>query len=56
MSRSGDVYLMSKSLVLPNVTLEDKGVYHCRAEIEPTKYKDVSAKVVVLGVYAFEEL
>uniref|UniRef100_A0A3Q3VUQ2 receptor protein-tyrosine kinase n=1 Tax=Mola mola TaxID=94237 RepID=A0A3Q3VUQ2_MOLML len=48
MSRSGDVYLMSKSLVLPNVTLEDKGVYLCRAEIEPTKYKDVSAKVVVL--------
>lgn len=49
------IYLMSKSLVLPNVTLEDKGVYHCRAEIEPTKYEDVSAKVTVFGVYAFKE-
>lgn len=47
---------MSKALVLPNITIEDKGVYRCRAEIEPTKHKNASAKVVVFGEYAFDEL
>ncbi|XP_035525018.1 vascular endothelial growth factor receptor kdr-like [Morone saxatilis] len=41
------VLLMSKALVLPNITMEDKGVYRCKAEIEPTKHKNASAKVLV---------
>ncbi|XP_061581509.1 vascular endothelial growth factor receptor kdr-like isoform X2 [Cololabis saira] len=41
------VYEMSKSLVLPNVTMEDRGVYRCKAELEPTKHMDASAKVIV---------
>ncbi|KAI3351635.1 hypothetical protein L3Q82_020471, partial [Scortum barcoo] len=40
-------FVMSKALVLPNITMEDKGVYRCRAEIEPTKHKNASAKVLV---------
>lgn len=42
---------MSKALVLPNITMEDKGVYRCKAEIEPTKHKNASAKVLVFGEY-----
>lgn len=38
---------MSKTLILPNITMEDKGVYRCRAELEPTNYKDVSKSVFV---------
>ncbi|KAM8908561.1 vascular endothelial growth factor receptor kdr-like isoform 2-T2 [Spinachia spinachia] len=38
---------MSKALILPNVSMEDKGVYRCKAKLSPTNYKDVSAKVVV---------
>ncbi|XP_076595500.1 vascular endothelial growth factor receptor kdr-like [Chaetodon auriga] len=41
------VVVMSKALVLPNITMEDKGVYHCRAEIEPTKPENASVKVIV---------
>ncbi|KAM9356682.1 vascular endothelial growth factor receptor kdr-like [Symphorus nematophorus] len=41
------VLVMSKSLTLPNITMEDKGVYRCKAEIEPTKHKNASAKVLV---------
>ncbi|XP_044061818.1 vascular endothelial growth factor receptor kdr-like [Siniperca chuatsi] len=41
------VLVMSNSLVLPNITMEDKGVYRCKAEIEPTKHKNASAKVLV---------
>ncbi|KAL6117421.1 flt1 [Pungitius sinensis] len=41
------VFVMSKALILPNVSVEDKGVYRCRGELEPTNYKDVSAKVLV---------
>lgn len=40
-------FMMSKALVLPNITMEDKGWYHCKAEIEPTKHKNVSARVLV---------
>lgn len=29
--------------------MEDKGVYSCRAEIIPTKYKNATAKVIVYG-------
>ncbi|XP_035505934.2 vascular endothelial growth factor receptor kdr-like [Scophthalmus maximus] len=41
------VLVMSKALVLPNITMEDKGVYHCKAEIAPTKHKNATAKVLV---------
>ncbi|XP_039975481.1 vascular endothelial growth factor receptor kdr-like [Xiphias gladius] len=41
------VLVMSKALVLPNITIEDKGVYRCKAEIEPTKHKNATAKVHV---------
>ncbi|XP_069027319.1 vascular endothelial growth factor receptor kdr-like [Embiotoca jacksoni] len=38
---------MSKVLVLPNITMEDRGVYRCKAELEPTKHRNASAKVIV---------
>ncbi|XP_040903895.1 vascular endothelial growth factor receptor kdr-like [Toxotes jaculatrix] len=41
------VLVMSKALVLPNITMEDKGVYSCKAEIEPTKHMTATAKVNV---------
>ncbi|XP_018515715.1 vascular endothelial growth factor receptor kdr-like [Lates calcarifer] len=41
------VLMMSKGLVLPNVTMEDKGLYRCKAEIEPTRHKNATAKVLV---------
>ncbi|XP_028271700.1 vascular endothelial growth factor receptor kdr-like [Parambassis ranga] len=41
------ILVMSNALVLPNITLDDKGVYRCKAELEPTKHKNVSAKVIV---------
>ncbi|XP_059202072.1 vascular endothelial growth factor receptor kdr-like [Centropristis striata] len=41
------VLVMSKSLILPNITMEDKGTYRCRAELEPTKQKNVTVKVHV---------
>ncbi|KAM3612979.1 uncharacterized protein V6R79_018245 [Siganus canaliculatus] len=44
---SARVFMMSKALVLPNITMEDKGVYRCKAEIEPTKHKNATAKVLV---------
>lgn len=40
---------MSKSLVIPNVTTTDRGVYRCTAEIEHHKDKDATAKVLVFG-------
>ena len=47
---------MSKILTLPNVTMEDKGLYHCRAELDPTIYKDVSRRVSVYGECALDRL
>ncbi|XP_054453574.1 vascular endothelial growth factor receptor kdr-like [Anoplopoma fimbria] len=41
------VIVMSKALILPNITMEDKGVYRCRAELDITKHKNTSAKVIV---------
>lgn len=41
------VTVISSALVLQNITMEDKGVYSCRAEIIPKKYKDATAKVMV---------
>lgn len=42
---------MSNTLVLPNVTMEDRGLYRCRAELEPQNYKNSTAKVVVFGEF-----
>lgn len=47
---------MSNALVLPNITTEDKGVYRCKAELEPTIHKNASAKVLVYGEYALDGL
>ncbi|XP_038554737.1 vascular endothelial growth factor receptor kdr-like [Micropterus salmoides] len=44
---SANVFVMSNALVLPNITTEDKGVYRCKAELEPTIHKNASAKVLV---------
>ena len=52
MDMSTKVYVMSRSLSLPNITMEDKGVYRCRAELNPTIYMNVTAKVIVIGKYA----
>ncbi|XP_022615628.1 vascular endothelial growth factor receptor kdr-like [Seriola dumerili] len=41
------VIVMSKALVLSNITIEDKGLYHCKAEIEPTKHKNATIEVHV---------
>ncbi|KAM4732924.1 LOW QUALITY PROTEIN: vascular endothelial growth factor receptor kdr-like [Anableps anableps] len=41
------VIVMSKTLVLPNITMEDRGVYHCKAAIETAIYENASAKVIV---------
>uniref|UniRef100_A0A8C4HPV6 receptor protein-tyrosine kinase n=1 Tax=Dicentrarchus labrax TaxID=13489 RepID=A0A8C4HPV6_DICLA len=41
------------ALVLPNITMEDKGVYRCKAETEPTKHKNASAKVLVFVNFSF---
>ncbi|XP_061541991.1 vascular endothelial growth factor receptor kdr-like isoform X1 [Phycodurus eques] len=40
-------FTMSKALVLPNITMEDKGLYRCKAEISPTKHKNATVKVSV---------
>ncbi|KAF3838574.1 hypothetical protein F7725_010342 [Dissostichus mawsoni] len=45
---STKVYVMSRSLFLPNITMEDKGVYRCRAELNPTIDMNVTAKVIVI--------
>lgn len=50
------VLVMSKALILPNITMEDKGMYHCRAELEPTLYKDVFRRVSVYGECALDRL
>ncbi|XP_077387767.1 vascular endothelial growth factor receptor kdr-like isoform X2 [Festucalex cinctus] len=40
-------FTMSKALVLYNITMEDKGLYRCKAEISPIKHKNATAKVIV---------
>uniref|UniRef100_A0A3Q3JFP0 receptor protein-tyrosine kinase n=1 Tax=Monopterus albus TaxID=43700 RepID=A0A3Q3JFP0_MONAL len=42
-----EVLVMSKALILPDISTEDKGLYHCKAWVEPTHYKDATAKVIV---------
>ncbi|XP_035768665.1 vascular endothelial growth factor receptor kdr-like [Neolamprologus brichardi] len=39
--------IMSNTLVLPNITMEDKGIYHCKAELNPKVNDTATAKVVV---------
>ncbi|XP_051931066.1 vascular endothelial growth factor receptor kdr-like [Hippocampus zosterae] len=41
------LFTMSMALVLPNISMEDKGLYRCKAEILPTKHKNATAKVIV---------
>ncbi|KAG8003939.1 Vascular endothelial growth factor receptor kdr-like [Nibea albiflora] len=43
-----NVFVMSKVLVLPNITKEDEGRYRCKAEIEPKIHKDASVRVHVV--------
>ncbi|KAK2848976.1 hypothetical protein Q5P01_008810 [Channa striata] len=45
--KHGTVIVMSKVLVLPNISKEDDGVYRCKAETEPKKHKTASVKVHV---------
>lgn len=40
---------MSKTLVLQNITMEDRGVYLCKAATDATIYYNASAKVTVYG-------
>lgn len=40
---------MSNTLVLPNITMEDTGVYRCKAELEPQKHNVSTANVAVFG-------
>lgn len=40
---------MSNTLVLPNITMEDSGQYHCKAELDPHSYNITTANVVVFG-------
>lgn len=42
-------FLMSSTLVLPNITKEDAGLYHCYADILSQNHMNFSAKVTVLG-------
>lgn len=46
------VTVVSKELVLPNVTMEDKGWYRCKAELSTIKIMITSAKVLVFGELA----
>ncbi|XP_068571109.1 vascular endothelial growth factor receptor kdr-like [Cebidichthys violaceus] len=45
--RPSKVMVMSKALILPNITMEDQGKYHCKAELEPTIHNNVSVTVHV---------
>lgn len=44
-------FLMSSTLVLPNITMEDAGLYHCNADLFSQTQMNSSAKVTVLGEY-----
>lgn len=44
-------FLMSSTLVLPNITMEDAGLYHCTADLLSQKQMNSSATVTVLGEY-----
>lgn len=42
-------FLMSSTLVLPNITMEDAGLYRCDADLLSQKQINFTAKVTVLG-------
>ncbi|KAM9376655.1 vascular endothelial growth factor receptor kdr-like isoform 2-T2 [Pholidichthys leucotaenia] len=42
-----EVFVMSSTLELCNVTTEDRGLYRCKAEVDPTKHRNASARVIV---------
>ncbi|CAJ1058791.1 vascular endothelial growth factor receptor kdr-like isoform X1 [Xyrichtys novacula] len=44
---SAKTKVMSMTLYLQNVSMEDKGMYRCRAELEPTIHLNTSVKVTV---------
>lgn len=44
-----EVTVISSTLELENITMEDKGLYSCKAEINPTKHRNATAKVHVYG-------
>lgn len=44
-------FLMSSTLVLRNITMEDAGLYRCNADLLSQKQMNFSAKVTVLGEY-----
>ncbi|XP_019935437.2 vascular endothelial growth factor receptor kdr-like isoform X1 [Paralichthys olivaceus] len=39
--------VMSGALVLPNVTMEDKGTYRCKAVLDHTIHQNATAKVII---------
>lgn len=42
---------MSSTLVLPNITMEDKGLYHCNADLMNKPPMNAYANVSVLSKY-----
>lgn len=52
--RKGDTsveLLMSNTLVLPNITMGDKGLYHCNADLISQTHMNASANVSVFSKY-----
>uniref|UniRef100_A0A7N8YE45 receptor protein-tyrosine kinase n=1 Tax=Mastacembelus armatus TaxID=205130 RepID=A0A7N8YE45_9TELE len=43
------IIVMSKALILPNISMEDIGEYRCKAEIDPTTHEKARAIVTVYG-------
>lgn len=41
---------MTSAIIIPNVTMEDKGTYRCRATVG-TSVMDATVKVAVYGEY-----
>ncbi|CAB1454018.1 unnamed protein product [Pleuronectes platessa] len=41
------VLVMSSALVLPNITMEDKGLYRCKAELDSIKHKNTTARLLI---------
>lgn len=40
---------MSNTLILPNITMEDSGQYHCKSELEPQTHSIATANVSVFS-------
>lgn len=50
-SKPEKIIVMNSTLTIPNVTVEDNGIYICRATINSEPKKDASVKVIVHGEY-----